>query len=304
MIKNRISLFLAAFLIIGFFFLALPEKGWAQEATFNCTENTQSFMVPNGVISIHIQAWGAEGGTSPLTPPVLGGLGGFAEGDLAVTPGQTLDIFVGCQGCTWGTDPMGGCGGFNGGGNAGADSDGFGGGGGASDVRVGGINLTDRVIVAAGGGGVCDDAAATGGDGGGLVGGNGGNFLGQQGLGGTQNSGGAVDAGCAGCLAGEFGLGGSGMPVAGSGSGGGGGGGGWYGGGNGCGGGGGSSYIGGVDNGTTTSGVREGNGMVVLTWTPQVVTPIPTLSEWGLIAMAGILGIVGFMILRRRKVSA
>jgi len=32
--------------------------------------------------------------------------------------------------------------------------------------------------------------------------------------------------------------------------------------------------------------------------------PIPTLSEWGLIAMAGILGIVGFMVIRRRKVRA
>jgi IPTL-CTERM motif len=30
---------------------------------------------------------------------------------------------------------------------------------------------------------------------------------------------------------------------------------------------------------------------------------IPTLSEWGLIAMAGILGIVGFMVMRRRKVT-
>jgi len=28
---------------------------------------------------------------------------------------------------------------------------------------------------------------------------------------------------------------------------------------------------------------------------------VPTLSEWGLIAMAGILGIVGFMVMRRRK---
>ncbi len=31
---------------------------------------------------------------------------------------------------------------------------------------------------------------------------------------------------------------------------------------------------------------------------------IPTLSEWGLIAMAVILGIVGFMVIRRRKVAA
>ncbi len=31
---------------------------------------------------------------------------------------------------------------------------------------------------------------------------------------------------------------------------------------------------------------------------------VPTLSEWGLIAMAGILGIIGFMVMRRRKVTA
>jgi len=37
---------------------------------------------------------------------------------------------------------------------------------------------------------------------------------------------------------------------------------------------------------------------------PVTTTPIPTLSEWGLIAMAGILGIVGFMVIRRRKVTA
>jgi len=37
-----------------------------------------------------------------------------------------------------------------------------------------------------------------------------------------------------------------------------------------------------------------------------VFTGIPTLSEWGLIAMAGVLGIVGFivMVIRRRKVTA
>ncbi len=31
---------------------------------------------------------------------------------------------------------------------------------------------------------------------------------------------------------------------------------------------------------------------------------VPTLSEWGLIAMALVLGIVGFMVIRRRKVTA
>ncbi len=31
---------------------------------------------------------------------------------------------------------------------------------------------------------------------------------------------------------------------------------------------------------------------------------VPTLSEWGLIAMAGVLGIVGFMVMRRKRVTA
>ncbi len=31
--------------------------------------------------------------------------------------------------------------------------------------------------------------------------------------------------------------------------------------------------------------------------------PIPTLSEWGLIAMAGVLGMAGFLIIRKRKVT-
>ncbi|HSC34138.1 MAG TPA: IPTL-CTERM sorting domain-containing protein [Thermodesulfobacteriota bacterium] len=40
------------------------------------------------------------------------------------------------------------------------------------------------------------------------------------------------------------------------------------------------------------------------TFTP-VTNPIPTLSEWGLIAMAGILGMIGlFAVMRRRKVTA
>jgi len=31
---------------------------------------------------------------------------------------------------------------------------------------------------------------------------------------------------------------------------------------------------------------------------------IPTISEWGLIATAGVLGIIGFMVIRRRNASA
>lgn len=36
----------------------------------------------------------------------------------------------------------------------------------------------------------------------------------------------------------------------------------------------------------------------------EAINEVPTLSEWGLIAMAGVLGIVGFMAARRRKTTA
>jgi len=35
-----------------------------------------------------------------------------------------------------------------------------------------------------------------------------------------------------------------------------------------------------------------------------ILTNVPTLSQWGLIALASILGIVGFMVIRRRKLTA
>lgn len=37
---------------------------------------------------------------------------------------------------------------------------------------------------------------------------------------------------------------------------------------------------------------------------PENLRNVPTLSEWGLIAMAGVLGIVGFMVIRRKRVTA
>jgi len=42
----------------------------------------------------------------------------------------------------------------------------------------------------------------------------------------------------------------------------------------------------------------------VCTGIQPLTTDVPTLSEWGLIAMTGILGIVGFMVIRRRKATA
>ena len=44
---------------------------------------------------------------------------------------------------------------------------------------------------------------------------------------------------------------------------------------------------------------EEGNPVL-----PPVSRNVPTLSEWGLFAMAAILGIVGFMVIRRREITA
>ena len=55
-----------------------------------------------------------------------------------------------------------------------------------------------------------------------------------------------------------------------------------------------------VENGICVRDDDSGHGSCI---SPSN-TPIPTLSEWGLIAMAGGLGIVGYMVIRRRKETA
>ncbi|GJM15699.1 MAG: hypothetical protein DHS20C13_10260 [Thermodesulfobacteriota bacterium] len=50
-------------------------------------------------------------------------------------------------------------------------------------------------------------------------------------------------------------------------------------------------------------GNPEGNGEIYLAACIEPAN-VPTLSQWGLIAMAGLLGIVGFIVMRRRKVTA
>lgn len=172
-----------------------------------------------------------------------------------------------------------GSGGFNGGGNGNShddnDSDGHGGGG-ASDIRVGGTSLSDRVLVAGGaGGGGGYDGRDNGGDGGwtGQDGGSDGDANG--GGGGTQTSGGTSFEGTDGSL----GQGGAAQQSTGSNiNGGGGGGGGYYGGGGGDngydtsfeaggGGGGGSSLA--SDQSKVTDGFNSGDGEVTLYYVPS-----------------------------------
>jgi hypothetical protein len=208
-VKKSIALFLV---------FASVTSAMAQVTTFSFSGGFDSYIVPAGVTSVFVQAWGAQGGSGAAGGASVqggsGGLGGYAEGFLVVTPGQNLNILVGGQGAT----PLGG---FNGGGNGGnADA---GGGGGASDIRVGGTAQANRVIVAGGGGGGgrggCHEGSGFGGIGGGggpggagagtngadspqfdgvAGGGKGGNFSNIQGAGGSGGDGCSVVLGEAG----------------------------------------------------------------------------------------------------------
>jgi hypothetical protein len=230
------------------------------------------FAVPAGVTSINIKCYGPKGGGS------FGGLGGYAEGQLNVTAGATLNIYVGGQGSVVTTAGIQNTqGGWNGGGRGYGNGVNSGGSGaGATDIRIGGTALSNRVIVAGGGGG---QAMASnyygGGDGGGEVGidGNGGTDL--NGKGGTQTTGGAMQSGYGSSQStssspGTLGTGGNaGNANTFSGAGGGG----YYGGGGGDagGGGGGSGMVGKnlsypMTNAILTQGVNNGPGRVIISW--------------------------------------
>lgn len=138
---------------------------------FEYTGAEQTWTVPAGITTVTIEVWGAQGGG--YTTP--GGLGGYAKGDRTVTPGEILHIFVGGQGSSSGASAIVN-GGFNGGGYSyGFDGNAYGAsGGGATDVRAGGTDLLNRVIVAGGGGGSSYyNGATAGGAGGGDSGGTG-----------------------------------------------------------------------------------------------------------------------------------
>jgi len=57
-------------------------------------------------------------------------------------------------------------------------------------------------------------------------------------------------------------------------------------------------------SGFSVSSAFEGDGEFTCERLAIASSPIPTISEWGMIAMAGILGIIGFMVIRRKKITA
>jgi len=203
--------------------------------TFFCnnTATPQPFLVPAGVFSVTIQAFGANGASGTGAPGGSGGVGGGRSTTLSVTPGQTLSVLAGCVGTN-------AAGGVPDGGAPGASD--AGGGGGSSSVKSGSATL---VIAGGGGGGggsdVCTPTAAggSGGTGGNLpaaaggtggscspaAGGTGGNStgIGAGGAGGSGGTGGNAGSDGQAASGGTGGQGGNGAGSFGDGGGGGGG---------------------------------------------------------------------------------
>lgn len=234
----------------------IPNQYYA----YNYTGSSQTLSITEaGVYEIIVcGGQGGEGGAG-----AIGGLGGCTKGEIQLNIGNILNIYVG--GAGYNTHWYGGAaGGWNGGGSISggcfmscSTADEAGSGGGASDVRLNGTNLANRIIVGGGGGGAGGNGATRhGGSGGGLTGGS----VASGGAGGTQSAGGATG--------GTLGVGGSPSSwQAGAG------GGGYYGGGASStilyGGGGGSSYYDGMINNaarTTVGGLRSGSGYVLISY--------------------------------------
>ena len=184
---------------------------------FAYTGNVQSITIPTAG-TYKLEVWGAQGGSGSYS---TGGKGGYAKGNISLTSGTTLYIYVGGKGSF--STSAGSTGGWNGGGNT-QNYAYAGSGGGATDIRRGGKALSNRIIVAGGGGGSAgtgSSAYGNGGTGGGTSGGAG-RYLtttgeSQTGKGGTQTSGGS---GYGNGTSGSLGQGGNGYDNAGGGGGG------------------------------------------------------------------------------------
>ena len=185
-----------------------------------------------------LEVWGAQGGS--YNSSSQGGKGGYSYGNISLTAGDILYVYVGGQGI--GNDGTTGVrtGGFNGGGNGYISNINYAGsgGGGATDIRIGQDSLYARVIVAGGGGGAgsyYNNYYWSGGYGGGPNGGSNGSSLNNyyagsgasESLAGTSYYQSVANSSTYGTVAG-FGIGGSANSKTDSSAGGGGG---WYGGG-------------------------------------------------------------------------
>ncbi|MFZ1317473.1 MAG: hypothetical protein WAQ26_03420, partial [Candidatus Saccharimonas aalborgensis] len=167
-------------------------------------QGASTFTVPAGITSLSVKVWGGGGGGGAGGSAAAGGTGGgggYVSGSVAVTPGETLTVYVGGGGATGTRNTAGG----------------GGGGGGYSSIYRG----TTALAIAAGGGGggggrnSAGNTGGAGGAGGGTTGvagstsgAGGGGGAGTQSAGGAGGTGGTNAGSAGGSLTG--GLGGDG----------------------------------------------------------------------------------------------
>ena len=157
------------------------KAGNTSEKTLSATTTTVKNFAYTGAVqtltiptagTYKLEVWGAAGGRYGGGN---GGLGGYSVGNISLTSGTTLYVYVGGQG-SWSNSSVNIPGGYNGGGDSwGVDNSSIGAsGGGATDIRINNTSLYARVIVAGGGGGtgyyVSSGTYGTGGYGGGSTG--------------------------------------------------------------------------------------------------------------------------------------
>ncbi|MCD6012945.1 MAG: surface protein [Flavipsychrobacter sp.] len=144
------------------------------QTTFSYTGTIQTWTVPAGATMLTVTVNAAAGGSTYYSS---GGCGGRVTAQVAVTPGQVINVFVGNQGgdaTFYGPGAGGNTGNIMNVGGDGGNSPytgGAAGGGGSSDIRIGGIGLANRVVAAGGGGGAGNDPCMSepGGHGGGAA---------------------------------------------------------------------------------------------------------------------------------------
>ncbi|MES2429395.1 MAG: glycine-rich protein [Bacteroidota bacterium] len=280
-------------------FILLITQLSAQTTAFSYTGGPQTYTVPAGINIITVNVRGAQGANASgqSSAGANGGGGGSVQCKMAVTPGQTLYIYVGGSGSGDLPGYHGGAFGTQGsatGSNGNTIYFSGGGGGGASEIAMNTFDNTKVIAGGGGGGGAAIASGAPGGAGGGVVGQSGGGITGPtdeySGKGGTQSNGGAggsiSGAGAGFALPGTRLNGGWGASAAG------GGGGGYYGGGGGgsmanvglvfsaAGGGGGSSWADALlaTEVVMTQGDKTGDGSVTITPFVPIVQVPPTVS--------------------------
>lgn len=78
---------------------------------FSSPTSGTNYVVPAGVTTITVKCWGAAGGADGGTGAKAGGPGGYAQADIATTPGETLTVKVGGGGARDANAFQGGAGG-------------------------------------------------------------------------------------------------------------------------------------------------------------------------------------------------